>query len=375
MEAAVRLTNGSSAAKAPTRAGRKQTFTPHTKVLLPEAAVLATKSKPGTASEENSSSTTTTTTETTSAPKRRVRKNRKKPLCARLAAHIEVDPDHQLVLYGENGEVVNPEEYTSADGYTQCPWADCTYESKRIWALKEHINLTHTGVKQFGCRVEGCPATFFGSSELDNHMKRAHTEEASREFMPCTWPGCNALFKSKLGLRAHLQVHRGENLIACDWPGCNYAAKNKRQSENHTRKHTGDRPYGCDFPGCPAKFRTNDSLRHHKKSHSEYRPFRCDWPGCEANFKVRDLGGLEFYLVLTPLSSSCRQTAASPSTRRCTPARSSSSASTRPATLPPSGSTTSTCTSTRRTRTPSRTSAPGRAATPASSAMTSCRIT
>lgn len=170
--------------------------------------------------------------------------------------------------------------------YHPCPWPNCTYESKREWALNEHINLTHTGLKQFGCKVDGCPSTFFGSAELDNHMKKFHAEEASKEFMPCTWPGCNALFKSKLGLRAHVQVHKGENLIACDWPGCNYNAKNKRQHENHIRKHTGDRPFACDYPGCDSKFRTNDSLRHHKKSHSEYRPFKCDWPGCDANFKT-----------------------------------------------------------------------------------------
>ncbi|KAF7494113.1 Zinc finger protein [Sarcoptes scabiei] len=167
-----------------------------------------------------------------------------------------------------------------------CPFPHCHYESKRLWALNEHINLTHTGIRQFGCKVEDCPATFFCSSELDNHMKKLHTEEASKEFMNCTWPGCNALFKSKLGLRTHIQVHKGENLTACDWPGCNYLAKNKRQHENHLRKHTGDRPFICDFPGCFSKFRTNDSLRHHKKSHSEYRPFRCDWPGCESNFKT-----------------------------------------------------------------------------------------
>lgn len=170
--------------------------------------------------------------------------------------------------------------------YHPCPWPNCTYESKREWALNEHINLTHTGLKQFGCKVDGCPSTFFGSAELDNHMKKYHADVASKEFMPCSWPGCNALFKSKLGLRAHIQVHKGENLIPCDWPGCNYLAKNKRQHENHIRKHTGDRPFSCDYPGCDSKFRTNDSLRHHKKSHSEYRPFRCDWPGCEANFKT-----------------------------------------------------------------------------------------
>lgn len=170
--------------------------------------------------------------------------------------------------------------------YSACPWPNCTYESKREWALNEHINLTHTGLKQFRCKVQDCVAMFFSSSELDNHIKKHHTDVASKEFMSCVWPGCNALFKSKLGLRAHVQVHKGENLISCDWPGCNYLAKNKRQHENHTRKHTGDRPFSCDFPGCNSKFRTNDSLRHHKKSHSEYRPFKCYWPGCEANFKT-----------------------------------------------------------------------------------------
>lgn len=188
------------------------------------------------------------------------------------------DPNYDQVSNGTTGK--------SSLTYYHCPWSNCTYESKREWALNEHICLIHTGVKQFGCKVESCSMTFFGSSELDNHMKKCHTDVALKEFMPCTWPGCIALFKSKLGLRAHLQVHKGENLIPCDWPGCNYYGKNKRQSENHLRKHTGDRPFPCDYPGCDSKFRTNDSLRHHKKSHSEYRPFRCDWPGCEANFKT-----------------------------------------------------------------------------------------
>lgn len=160
-----------------------------------------------------------------------------------------------------------------------CDWPNCSYETKREWALNEHTNITHTGQKQFSCKVEDCQQTFYTSAELDIHMKRSHSDIASREFMSCTWPGCSALFKSKLGLRGHLRTHRGENLIACDWPGCTYMAKNKRQSENHQRKHTGDRPYRCGFNNCESSFRTNDSLRHHRKCHSDYRPFWCDWPG------------------------------------------------------------------------------------------------
>lgn len=190
------------------------------------------------------------------------------------------------VCKGKRYNRLKSENDNEKNCYSACPWPNCTYESKREWALNEHINLTHTGLKQFRCKVQDCAAMFFSSSELDNHIKKHHTDVASKEFMSCVWPGCNALFKSKLGLRAHVQVHKGENLISCDWPGCNYLAKNKRQHENHTRKHTGDRPFSCDFPGCNSKFRTNDSLRHHKKSHSEYRPFKCYWPGCEANFKT-----------------------------------------------------------------------------------------
>ena len=218
---------------------------------------------------EISNETHKTTTTSTSRSKRLKRKTKMK--------YPQQEEDSSEMVENSNGK------YPS---YHPCPWPNCTYESKREWALNEHINLTHTGLKNFGCKVDQCPMMFFSSSELDNHMKKYHAEVASKEFMPCTWPGCNALFKSKLGLRAHVQVHKGENLIQCDWPGCNYTAKNKRQHENHLRKHTGDRPFSCDFPGCESKFRTNDSLRHHKKSHSEYRPFRCDWPGCEANFKT-----------------------------------------------------------------------------------------
>lgn len=110
---------------------------------------------------------------------------------------------------GANGESLeeNDDELGGkSTAYNPCPWPNCTYSSKREWALNEHINLTHTNSHTLGCKVAGCPATFFGSSELDNHMKKAHAEIASKDFMPCTWPGCNALFKSKLGLRAHLQV-------------------------------------------------------------------------------------------------------------------------------------------------------------------------
>lgn len=160
-----------------------------------------------------------------------------------------------------------------------CDWPNCSYETKREWALNEHTNITHTGQKQFACKVEECQQTFYTSAELDIHMKRTHSDIASKEFMSCTWPGCNALFKSKLGLRGHLRTHKGEDMIACDWPGCTYMAKNKRQSENHQRKHTGDRPYRCSYNNCQSSFRTNDSLRHHRKCHSDYRPFWCDWPG------------------------------------------------------------------------------------------------
>lgn len=168
-----------------------------------------------------------------------------------------------------------------------CPWPKCSYETKRKWALNEHINLVHTGLKAFECTASGCEQTFHTSYELGAHIKKQHSELASKEFMSCSWPGCDSLFRSKLGLRSHLATHKGEVLIDCSWPGCSFRAKNKRQHENHQRKHTGDRPFQCDFDGsCKATFRTSDSLRHHRKNHLQYRPFLCEWPGCEAKFKT-----------------------------------------------------------------------------------------
>ncbi len=48
-----------------------------------------------------------------------------------------------------------------------------------------------------------CSKSFARSNTLDVHLKSCHSD--IRKYR-CTWPGCEASLKTKLGLSIHLQV-------------------------------------------------------------------------------------------------------------------------------------------------------------------------
>uniref|UniRef100_H3CBM3 C2H2-type domain-containing protein n=1 Tax=Tetraodon nigroviridis TaxID=99883 RepID=H3CBM3_TETNG len=81
----------------------------------------------------------------------------------------------------------------------------------------------------------------------------------------------NQKFSSKLTLRRHMGVHRGDKPFSC--PHCSYSSRLKASLLQHLRTHTGERPFGC--PECAYASIDRSSLLRHYRTHSQEKPYRC----------------------------------------------------------------------------------------------------
>ncbi|XP_040912083.1 oocyte zinc finger protein XlCOF6 isoform X2 [Toxotes jaculatrix] len=82
---------------------------------------------------------------------------------------------------------------------------------------------------------------------------------------------CHRSFSSKLTLRRHLGIHRGEKPFTC--PHCSYSSRLKASLLQHLRTHTGEKPYRCTE--CPYASIDRSSLLRHCRTHSQEKPYRC----------------------------------------------------------------------------------------------------
>ncbi|XP_030607361.1 oocyte zinc finger protein XlCOF6 [Archocentrus centrarchus] len=82
---------------------------------------------------------------------------------------------------------------------------------------------------------------------------------------------CHRKFSSKLTLRRHLGIHKGEKPFTC--PHCSYSSRLKASLLQHLRTHTGEKPYRC--AECPYASIDRSSLLRHCRTHSQEKPYRC----------------------------------------------------------------------------------------------------
>ncbi len=75
------------------------------------------------------------------------------------------------------------------------------------------------------------------------------TESSDEQLFPCSWPGCDAVFRAKFYLKNHLWRHTGERSFLCEWPGCEKRFAVKKNLVEHGKTH-GTKNYKCDWPGC-----------------------------------------------------------------------------------------------------------------------------
>ncbi|GAA6108425.1 zinc finger protein ZFP2 isoform X1 [Tachysurus ichikawai] len=84
---------------------------------------------------------------------------------------------------------------------------------------------------------------------------------------------CDKKFSTKLTMRRHMDIHRGEKPYKC--LRCHYSTRLKASLIQHMRVHTGEKPYKC--PQCPYASIDRSSLRRHSRTHTQEKPYRCQY--------------------------------------------------------------------------------------------------
>ncbi|XP_027024804.2 zinc finger protein ZFP2 isoform X1 [Tachysurus fulvidraco] len=84
---------------------------------------------------------------------------------------------------------------------------------------------------------------------------------------------CDKKFSTKLTMRRHMDIHRGEKPYQC--LRCHYSTRLKASLIQHMRVHTGEKPYKC--PQCPYASIDRSSLRRHSRTHTQEKPYRCQY--------------------------------------------------------------------------------------------------
>ena len=108
---------------------------------------------------------------------------------------------------------------------------------------------------QFTCK--SCTKHYLSRAALEEHCNSVHKNIR----YPCTESNCPKVFKTKGGLRLHLNVHRGQFKFVCHV--CSQHFNYKTDFETHINRHTAKKPHHCRK--CKKSFLTNSSLARHTK--------------------------------------------------------------------------------------------------------------
>ncbi|XP_077532205.1 uncharacterized protein LOC144144571 [Haemaphysalis longicornis] len=134
---------------------------------------------------------------------------------------------------------------------------------------------SHTGERPFPCDL--CPKTYMSQHGLKNHMMR-HTGER-----PWSCEECSKGYITKHQLKIHIQQqHTGERPFKCD--ECPKAFVSSANLQVHKRVHSGEKPCACHL--CPMSFLDAGTLRNHVlATHGTERPHVCEY--CGKSFALR----------------------------------------------------------------------------------------
>jgi KRAB domain-containing zinc finger protein len=161
---------------------------------------------------------------------------------------------------------VEPEPVKSGFSCDEC---GAKYPSN--YALKEHIDIAHKGLKDHTCDV--CQKSFGRKSGLVKHLKFVHEKQKSYKCLQC-----NVAYPYQHELKNHIKtVHGNPKRFPCDL--CSSTFKRKYDLSAHKKYvHEKSKPFLCPF--CAKEIaRKADLETHIRLVHDQLKPYYCDQCG------------------------------------------------------------------------------------------------
>lgn len=123
----------------------------------------------------------------------------------------------------------------------------------------------HYPKREFKCHI--CAAEYKSLSSLNQHIRYIHNNEP-KQFI-CTI--CGSAQRKKHLLWEHMNRHQGIKPYRCTFDGCEMQFFSKARRTEHMRTHTREKPYQCDVERCSNRFAYTVDLKRHKfKAHGIY---------------------------------------------------------------------------------------------------------
>ncbi|KAF8567373.1 hypothetical protein P879_04763 [Paragonimus westermani] len=175
----------------------------------------------------------------------------------------------------------------SSDEYTfKCTHPGCKRVFSCVSGLGKH-SVIHTKEGAHICDHPKCGRRFFYTSDLARHKQ---THEKKSEKYKCTYDSCGESFRTRLDLRTHSVVHRGDLPYECRNADCKMRFRFEGLLKRHELVHLDETKrsmYCCSEPGCDRFFLSRSGLVAHEETHKRNRKYKCTFSGCGGEFPFK----------------------------------------------------------------------------------------
>eukprot|EP00743_Colponemidia_sp_Colp-15_P002835 GILK01003067.1.p1 GENE.GILK01003067.1~~GILK01003067.1.p1 ORF type:complete len:501 (-),score=56.83 GILK01003067.1:62-1399(-) len=108
-------------------------------------------------------------------------------------------------------------------------------------------------------------------------------------------------------MEEHMRTHTGIKPYSCRFDGCSKSFTQFSSLQKHTRVHTGEKPYKCNFFGCELAFSQVSNLRRHERVHTGEKPYTCSHCHksftASSNLKQHELTHLDAKVPTSPITA------------------------------------------------------------------------